>query len=318
MYDHINADTNNQRKVLHALILAGYDIGAAELREEIRARLGKAPAVSTIRKQINELSWQGLAERGRYRGSWVPVVAPIVASATNNGIRLTPAEVRALYHRDMAETKTLLELTVSVPRQVEAEGVPLMFGHSSAAPNDGRPVWGARFNIEGWGLDFPQTNQDHHRGDASQAELRAFILGVNRALPTMRRDGHELIQTGQLREDEVAELATGDRHLRCLARRAGGYVHVCAFRLDRELPDDLKWSGALPPPALGVAVQPNVCEFGKGTVVGYHEECECLAVRLLLSSAPDWYTRQNGGLVPAVVFGCDLTGYSTEDCHAAA
>jgi hypothetical protein len=67
-----------------------------------------------------------------------------------------------------------------------------------------------------------------------------------------------------------------------------------------------KWSGQLPMPSLGSAVQVQVNNLGAGLVKDYVLRCGYIGLRVQLLAPSGWHLRQNDGQRFAVVFGFDL------------
>lgn len=77
--------------------------------------------------------------------------------------------------------------------------------------------------------------------------------------------------------------------------------------------DELYWSGGLPVPSIGDAVEITVNGIGPGTVVGYFTEYNWLGVEVMPVSPPTWFTRQNGPGKTALVYGVELKGAKFPD-----
>lgn len=71
--------------------------------------------------------------------------------------------------------------------------------------------------------------------------------------------------------------------------------------------DDVKWSHANPPPAIGEKVAIQFNGLGSGTVVGYFVEENFLGLRVKLDKNPAWREKQLKGNPPALVFGAEVT-----------
>lgn len=54
-----------------------------------------------------------------------------------------------------------------------------------------------------------------------------------------------------------------------------------------------KWSGSVPPPAIGTVVHVKFNELGNGTVVGYFVESGWLGVRVFPDNPPKWWVESN-------------------------
>jgi hypothetical protein len=193
------------------------------------------------------------------------------------------------------------------------------YGLGYAAPKDGRPVWGARaIQTRDGGLDLVWDRTSIHHGDSTKGERDALVASLQATCEVWAQDARDMRnREGKLRGAGTVELSTGDRHLTVLADTNGsyGYVYLCAYRTDREMPE-AKWTGDSPPPAIGDTVQPYPSGFGPGPVLGYHDDHGYLVVHYLPSSAPDWYVTENGGLRPACLFGTDLAApTTTEACR---
>lgn len=68
-----------------------------------------------------------------------------------------------------------------------------------------------------------------------------------------------------------------------------------------------KWSGKLPPPAIGSKVRINFNELGRGTVEGYFVEAGWFGIRVRLSREPGWRKKNSAARgKPALVFGPEL------------
>lgn len=322
---------NIQHRILLALLHAfGPGMTVADIRDSIAHRHGcKRSAASTIRRHLAEMSWHESVKLTRDAApqEWSLGVRSLAGRIRTRDVWLSPKDTRALRRLDpenLHGTKELVAQTLSVPEPDIERGVPLEFGLGRAAPSDGRPVWGARaIANRGGGLDIVWDRKAVYNGDSTEQERNALVASLQATWDVWTQDAKDLWNEGHLRGDKAGqvELSTGDRNLCVLADTNGsyGYVYLCAYRLDRKLPAEFKWSGAAEPPALGEIVQPRLPEFGPGPVLGYADDHGYLAIRYLPSSAPDWYVRQENGLKPACVYGGDLNPTATaEVCDACA
>jgi len=71
-------------------------------------------------------------------------------------------------------------------------------------------------------------------------------------------------------------------------------------------PDAIKWSGKLPPPAIGEHVVIKMNRFGGATVTGYFIEHGWLGIVCRLDQQPEWHRKQGGDRNRALFFGNDL------------
>lgn len=69
---------------------------------------------------------------------------------------------------------------------------------------------------------------------------------------------------------------------------------------------DLNWHGRTALPQLGERVRVAFNGLGCGTVIGHFTEEGYLGVAVALENPPEWFTKQNGGNIPAYVFGPEV------------
>jgi hypothetical protein len=69
---------------------------------------------------------------------------------------------------------------------------------------------------------------------------------------------------------------------------------------------EMKWSGKGDIPKQGARVKVTMNGLGAGTVVSHFFECGFIGVKVDLDSPPEWFTKQNDGNVPAMVFGAEV------------
>jgi hypothetical protein len=66
------------------------------------------------------------------------------------------------------------------------------------------------------------------------------------------------------------------------------------------------WSGEKPPPAVGEIVKANFNNLGAGEVLRYFVHEGYLGVIVRLADPPEFFEKQNGGNVPAHLFGAEI------------
>lgn len=87
-----------------------------------------------------------------------------------------------------------------------------------------------------------------------------------------------------------------------------GYVNYIASADNKigDRPDELKWSGTKPPPAVGEIVRCRVNNIGKVKVKGYFTEHGWLGVLSDALEPPEWFTKQNGSDTTCHLFGAEM------------
>ena len=77
-------------------------------------------------------------------------------------------------------------------------------------------------------------------------------------------------------------------------------------------PNQIKWSGTFPVPAIGTKVRTNVNNLGYGRIVAYFIEHGYLGVQVLLDIVPAWKVQQDKAMTrkgfegQALLFGVEV------------